>query len=316
VLSNIPWLQRPMRASTRSACGNLMKALWMWILVLLASLPGRVAMTMYQSRAEGDFLMKNSQTFALAVLAIALTDCAAAAADEVAMSRDQVITQLKAQGAKPDLSARNLANLDLTQVDFKGANLSAAVLNGATLSHARLDGCNLTVSFFEGADLSNASLRKATLFSTQMAGAKLRNADLSGARLIADLHKADLSGATVTHVDGAADMKNQSMGLMQTRFVSGTAIDADFSDSDFSRSDFSFADLTGARLIRTKLVRTDLSGAVLKGANLSGADLHDAQLVNADLQDANLTDADLTGSNMQGVHGLDTAIKTGARGLP
>ena len=56
----------------------------------------------------------------------------------------------------PDLSDKNLANLDLENVDFRGANLSASVLNGAKLAHARLDRTNLTVGFLEGADLTGA----------------------------------------------------------------------------------------------------------------------------------------------------------------
>ena len=38
---------------------------------------------------------------------------------------------------RPQLTARNLANLNFAGIDFRGANLSASVFNGAKLDHAR-----------------------------------------------------------------------------------------------------------------------------------------------------------------------------------
>src|ERR1700736_1780593 len=41
-------------------------------------------------------------------------------------------------GTRPDLTGKNLSGLDLAEVDFHGANLSASVLNGAKLTRARI----------------------------------------------------------------------------------------------------------------------------------------------------------------------------------
>jgi uncharacterized protein YjbI with pentapeptide repeats len=232
-------------------------------------------------------------------------------------TRETLLAKLAQGTGKPlDLKAVNLSDLDLHEVNFRGANLSASVFNGANLRSANLDNANLTVAFLERADLSNASLRNAVLFSAQMAGAILRGADLDGVRFIGDLKKTDFTDAKMTHMKGAADMKNQSMGLMHTSMVGGTAINADMSDSDFSRAELTFSDFSHAKMVKSRFYRADFSGSKLVGVDLTGADLHDALLIDVDLTNANLTNADLTGANLQGVRGLDTTIKTAARGLP
>jgi uncharacterized protein YjbI with pentapeptide repeats len=154
------------------------------------------------------------------------------------------------------------------------------------------------------------------LFSVQLAGANLRHANLTGSRLIGDLRKTDLSGAILRRMNAAADMRNQSMGLMHTVMVNARAIAADFSNSDFSRADFSFADLSDAHLHRTQLVRCDFSGTTLSRADLSEANLQEAQFIDTDFANANLTNADFSGASFRGVRGLDTATTKGARGLP
>src|SRR5260221_484448 len=90
-------------------------------------------------------------------------------------------------------------------------------------------------------------------------------------RMTAQSLRAALASADLTRVNAAADMRNQSMGLMNTRIVNAKAVGADFSNSDFSRADFSFSDLSGARMHRTQLVRADLSGTTLAGADLTEA---------------------------------------------
>src|SRR6267154_5443775 len=95
------------------------------------------------------------------------------------IDRGRVLVQLsEATALAPaDFSSKNLSGLDLAGVDFKHANLTAAVMNGADLSGADLSGCNLTVSFAERANLQGAKLRGAIMFSMQLGGADLRGAD-------------------------------------------------------------------------------------------------------------------------------------------
>jgi uncharacterized protein YjbI with pentapeptide repeats len=132
------------------------------------------------------------------------------------MDRSSTEQRLQQGKAPLDLSAHNFSNVDLNKVDFKAANLSASVFNGANLHEAKLDGVNLTVAFLEHANLSGASFRKAEMFSVQVSGADLRGADLADARVIGDLRNTNLTGAHLERLRGAADMKNQSMGLMRT----------------------------------------------------------------------------------------------------
>ncbi|TMH97255.1 MAG: hypothetical protein E6H43_18510, partial [Betaproteobacteria bacterium] len=108
----------------------------------------------------------------------------------------------------------------------------------------------------------------------------------------------------LTKMDGAADMKNQSMGLMRANIVSANLRGADLSGSDFSRADFSFSDLSGANLAGTRLSGAEFSGTDLRGANLAGADLSGAKLVDTDFTGANLAGADFTAAVFRSVRGL------------
>jgi quinoprotein dehydrogenase-associated probable ABC transporter substrate-binding protein len=222
------------------------------------------------------------------------------------LTREQVVATLA--GASPsapaDFYSRNLSGLDLSGIDFKGANLSAAVLNRANLTRADLSRCNLTVSFAEGANLTDAKLQGAMMFSMQLQGADLKRANLSGARFIGDLRRANLEQAVLTKMNAAADMKNQSMGLMRANLASANLRGADLSGSDFSRADFSFADLSGATLAGARLSGAELSGTDLRGANLAGADLSGSKLVDTDFTGANLANADFAGATLRGVKGL------------
>jgi mxaJ protein len=234
------------------------------------------------------------------------------------LTREQVVAALaKASASAPtDFYSKNLSGLDLSGIDFKGANLAAAVLNLSNLTSANLSRCNLTVSFAEGTNLANANLQGAMMFSMQLQGANMKGANLSGARLIGDLRRVNLEQAVLTKMDGAADMKNQSMGLMRANIVSANLRGADLSGSDFSRADFSFSDLSGANLAGTRLSAAEFSGTDLRGANLAGADLRGSKFIDTDFTGANLAAADFTAATFRGVKGLDKAGAQGARGLP
>src|SRR5256886_8877023 len=81
------------------------------------------------------------------------------------LTREQVVAALaEASASTPaDFYSKNLSGLDLSGIDFKGANLTAAVLNRSNLTGANLSRCNLTVSFAERSELTNADLRGAMM---------------------------------------------------------------------------------------------------------------------------------------------------------
>ena len=234
------------------------------------------------------------------------------------LNREQVLAQLaRATATEPaDFYSKNLSGLKLAGVDFKHANLTAAVLNGTDLSGANLSGCNLTVSFAEHANLRDSNLRGAVMFSMQLRGADLRGADLTGGRFIGDLQQADLRGAHLANLDGAADMKNQSMGLMHAVISSANLSRADLHGADLSRADFSFSTLDGADLRSTRIFGGDFSGASLAGADMTDSDLRESKFIDTDFSGADLTRADLSGSVFRNPRGLDTAKRQGAHGLP
>ncbi len=206
---------------------------------------------------------------------------------------------------RPSFSGRVLAHLDLGGLDFSGVDLSGADLRGADLRGAKLVDANLTganlagarlnLAWIMGANFTRANLSNAVL-ETLVVSAGLQtkpaeaatfiDANLSGARIMARFSLDNMRGANFAHAKMAADMRNQSMGLIHTDFSSAKLEGANFSNADLGHASFRFADLTGADLSRADLRNADFSGANLTGANLTGADA-----TGADFDSATLTDA-------------------------
>jgi uncharacterized protein YjbI with pentapeptide repeats len=257
---------------------------------------------------------------ALAILAfLTALHCTAGAADDWAgyerLDREKVVEAL-AGTAPADFYAKNLSGLDLSAIDFKGANLAASVLNGSRLQYANLANCKLSVSFGEGADFSHADLSGAMMFSMQLKGANFKGAKLAKARFIGDMSRANLQDADLTGLRGSADMKNQSMGLMRASFVSSDLRRANFTGAELARADFSFADLREAKFVGANLSGAEFASSDLRGADLSGADLRGAKFIDTRFHDAILTGARFGGATWRGVQGMDNAAGRGATGTP
>jgi uncharacterized protein YjbI with pentapeptide repeats len=182
-----------------------------------------------------------------------------------------------------DFAGKRLSGLDLSGLDLTGALLRGARLNKAKLVGARLDRAILDQAWLMEADLGAASLKGASLFATQMQRAKLDGADLSGARIIADLTGASLVGVLMVGANLAADMKNQSMGLMHAILKSAKLDGADIRNADLSRADLEFASLK-----RANLAGASLRGAALGGADLTGVTVSDTDFLGADLASTRL----------------------------
>jgi uncharacterized protein YjbI with pentapeptide repeats len=207
------------------------------------------------------------------------------------------------QAAGPDHPA-DLAGAKLDRLDLSGANLAGANLRGASLYATKLEGANLT-----GADLSGANLTLAWVIRANFTKANLSHAvvaamvvssgmetnpaeapiftgaNFSFARVQGHFAGFDFRGANFFHANLAADMRNQSMGLIRADF-SGALLDhANFAGADLGRALFRFAKLRGANLRGANLLRADFTGADLTGADFTGADITEADFSQAVLTD-------------------------------
>lgn len=144
--------------------------------------------------------------------------------------------------------------------DFRGANLSGAVLTDANLDGAIFSGANLSSAVFVRAQLSDrVNMSDAVLTDARLAESDLEQIFLERADLTsADLVRADLNGANLR--------------------------DADLSRADLTEADLRFTLLNGADLTSADLVRANLDMASLVNANLSRADVTEADLRVADLR--------------------------------
>ena len=134
----------------------------------------------------------------------------AAESGPVSRAADMTVREIasalfKAKPGEPvDLSKHNLAYLDLSGLDFKGAKLAHSDLYGADLTRANL----------RGTDLSHTRLDRAVLIGADLSGANLSGATILRPTIYADLSNnlADaprFSGAKLSGVRVTANMSGR-----------------------------------------------------------------------------------------------------------
>lgn len=159
------------------------------------------------------------------------------------------------------LMATNLSGVgfygsNLSQANFRYANLTGSVLNRANLYFADLRGANLTKASLLRADLSRAQLAQSNMQECRLGHAKFYDADLRDARLNHAMLQSDLS-----------------------------AMHDDRSPAIFASADLSGADFSNARIENTVFLEANCNGT-----NFSGCKLDRAILINTNFEEA-ITDA-------------------------
>ena len=178
--------------------------------------------------------------------------------------------------------------LDLTDRNFRFADLSGSILPRVLLEKADFSNANLNQTQLPGANLRGARLQGAWLGGAQLQDTNLGRAQLQGAFLAAG---AQLQGARL----GGAQLQGADLGgaQLQGAILYGANLQG--------------ADLGGAQLQGANLGEAQLQGADLGEAQLQGADLGEAQLQGADLGEAQLQGARLSGAQLQGANLWRTA---------
>jgi uncharacterized protein YjbI with pentapeptide repeats len=213
-------------------------------------------------------------------------------------------------GEHPDLSGKFLVYLDLSELDFKGANLArsdfygtdftGANLSGVDLSHTRLDRSVLIRTNLAGANLTGATVYRPTIYSDlsnkTSDAPRFSGANLSHVRVQAELSGSDFRGADLTEADFFPLEGRPGEGTMTTTYK-----------NILKYCDFSGARLHGAHMQRTVMWFAKFTGADLTGADFTDADLSRADFAGADISGAVFTRANLEGVNFVGVKGLQDA---------
>ncbi len=223
---------------------------------------------------------------------------ASTSATAAELSIEQVRATLRAASPSmpANLAGKDLSDLDMSGLDFRNADLRGASFFGSKLVQAdmrgaMLEGANLNGSWLMGTDFTGANLNRASLLSVVILGGSVKtvpifkNAQMRGAKIIADLPGADLSGADFTSAMVGVNIKNQGMGQMRTVLSNANLVGAVLIDADFNRAEMSFCNLRGADLRGANFFRVKLGGADLTGADVTGADFSEADVEGTVFQD-------------------------------
>ena len=174
------------------------------------------------------------------------------------MSTSAQTRELRFQGC--NLAGANLSKLDLSNINFKYANLRGTNLKGANLSQASL----------ERADLYQSNLEGAQLIGTNFSHANLENSNLRATTVVDPKRNG-------TGPEGQPKASFEAANLKNTNFEGSRLVEANLRVAILKGSNLQNCDLTGANLTGADLENCDLSGSDLSEANLRKANIKGAQ---------------------------------------
>ncbi|ARC51099.1 pentapeptide repeat-containing protein [Neisseria mucosa] len=175
--------------------------------------------------------------------------------------------------------SRDLSDLNLNGVDFRGARLNKVKFRKCELLRTRWQKAELSCVDLQHSQLDGVCLQNANLKRANLRHAKLAEVNLQGAELgEANLKKADLVDAN----------------LRKAKLVK-----ANLQEANLSTADLQDTQLGGAEFQKAILVGTQLENAQLLGTNLQGTNLEFANLQNAFLKSANLKECQVKWSQLK-----------------
>lgn len=157
----------------------------------------------------------------------------------------------------------NFAGVNLSCSNFEGADFTMANLRGTDLSHCKLEGANFYMAHLDGATFYDSDIRKANFIYAFLIGSNLRfvkareaifdESTLTGARLSnSDFSKVDFGGASI----------------LGTTFCSSNLTCASFVDAKIAGADFNGANLMNANFDGAKIDRVHFSTDISVARNL------------------------------------------------
>ncbi len=175
----------------------------------------------------------------------------------------------------------DLADLDLTDLNFSGCNCRNTNFVGAKLSGAKFNGTILTEAQFAGCDLSNLDFEDATMADADLTGTTVISAILNSTLIDnADFSSAVLANASFKNSHGFRTIFVEA-DLKEAQFIGAQMQEADFETANLERADF-----TGANLTEASVEGVSGAGITMQSANITG--LHASE--GADFTNGNFMD--------------------------
>lgn len=202
-------------------------------------------------------------------------------------------------------SKRELRNVCLEGVEFRGRDLHGARFVRCKFTRASFEEANLSDTTFENCQLDATSFFGANLVRSRLVDCTLRNANLVAANLTAAvLSRSNLTNAQfhrANWTEGLAkhsDMRNTV--LVNTQLQGANFGKAKLQSALFDEAEARGAQFRGANLTSATFVGATLTHAVMKGAELSKADLTGAKCDFANFRGAILAHTHLEKACLKG----------------
>ncbi|WP_341793601.1 MULTISPECIES: pentapeptide repeat-containing protein [unclassified Rickettsia] len=188
--------------------------------------------------------------------------------------------------------------VDLSGLDFTGADLSEAIFAGSILTNCKFENTNISKANFESVELQNASFTNVNADNTNFFNTNIKNAVVE---------HSEFTHAFMSRSDG------KEVVVKNSNFDYANIKDGKWDESKLVNSTFNYANLEGISLISAdlqkvkmqhaildnailtgcKVIECDLSNSLMNKVEASKAEFRDTILKNIEAKGVNLTEAEL-----------------------
>lgn len=186
--------------------------------------------------------------------------------------------------------------MDLSNLNFKSANLRDADFTGSRMNGVNLSATSCVNTSFFGCDMHHANLSKAVFKRADLRGAQIISADLTEA----DFTNADLRQGVIFNYQGNEEYANVDWQNRGHTVMSGSIVrDTNMTNVMAQGVNFSEANLTGVIIKHANLRDANLEGANLSAADFTGCNLNGSKSAGAVVENTVFYNVDADNSDLK-----------------
>ena len=200
-------------------------------------------------------------------------------------------TALEAIKNGESLENQDLAGLDFSGEDLRGANFSNCYLEQCDFSQCNLEGVNLMSAILARCNFSHANLKSTNLEQSNIGACNFNYCDLSHANTKgAEYGKSDFSHATLTNLDLTHNLNTLDVCFHNANLTGVTFGDASFIETDFSESNLSESQFISATFLKCNFRSSHGKQVQFQGSNFIEANFSLCKFEKSDLTNCRFLD--------------------------